>query len=460
MNEQRKTDDLIGRKLYDAEVDPPDFIWRNIDRELSKSTPKKLLPLWLTISGMAASVVLAFGLGWHLKTQFEQLDQVGSANSVVKKEVVEKVVAEEPVVEVAAQQAKEPQKPLLKTREVASIITPTRRQVPVIQKNEEKPERTFAFSIKNIRFDGFEIGSIEEGELYQKEKNELSERDRMIIAQNLELEKIRDQKRFKPKVELGARMSSTGVMSGDDSYDALQFVDYVPSEVRNTAPVSDLEIKPGGGVSVNYKVGKRLRIESGLYYSKLSQNNNGVIFNNSFNPSSMNAYDGLSDSPKQVKAKKDWVVSSAWGQVEMKALPNIHTDRGPSLTNSTIDYSTPSSMTQQAQYIEVPMIVKYRMIDRKIGIDILGGINTNFLVGNSVFIYEEGNKSNQGKTQGLSGVNYSSTLGIGVNYQLFEKISLNVEPQLKYYLNSLTDTRVVRTQPVVLGLNAGISYHF
>jgi len=51
-------------------------------------------------------------------------------------------------------------------------------------------------------------------------------------------------------------------------------------------------------------------------------------------------------------------------------------------------------------------------------------------------------------------------LGMGFKYGLSRRISLNVEPRIKYYLNSLNSNSSVTYKPYTIGVFTGLSYEF
>jgi opacity protein-like surface antigen len=82
------------------------------------------------------------------------------------------------------------------------------------------------------------------------------------------------------------------------------------------------------------------------------------------------------------------------------------------------------------------------------------------LVGNTAFASVNGVKYSIGKTEGLSPVNFSSSFGLGLEYNLSEKISLDIEPTLRYYLSPMGEQSGSSTRPYSFGVFSGLSYKF
>jgi hypothetical protein len=119
-----------------------------------------------------------------------------------------------------------------------------------------------------------------------------------------------------------------------------------------------------------------------------------------------------------------------------------------------------STMRQSFSYLELPVSLKYKVIDKIIGINVIGGISYNLLVNNSAYTVVEGSKYLIGETEGLNPVSVSSSLGMGMEYKVSENFSLNLEPTFRYYLNPFNSTVSSGIHPYSFGLFSGLSYKF
>jgi hypothetical protein len=90
----------------------------------------------------------------------------------------------------------------------------------------------------------------------------------------------------------------------------------------------------------------------------------------------------------------------------------------------------------------------------------IGGFSSNFLVGNNAYIENNTGKNLIGSTKDMEALNYSGTLGVGLKYGLSKRFYLNVEPRIKYYLNSLNSNSAVTYKPYTVGVFTGLSYEF
>jgi hypothetical protein len=115
---------------------------------------------------------------------------------------------------------------------------------------------------------------------------------------------------------------------------------------------------------------------------------------------------------------------------------------------------------QQFEYLEVPLILRYRVIDRRLGFHLLGGFSSNFLVDNTAYYQEGGDKEPIGTTGNLRPINYSSVLGMGLDYSISRRFHVNLEPTLRYYLNPINTGSMIRSHPYAIGFFTGLFYTF
>jgi hypothetical protein len=135
----------------------------------------------------------------------------------------------------------------------------------------------------------------------------------------------------------------------------------------------------------------------------------------------------------------------------------------------SLDYFDPAKLglegfdaeiSQSFEYIEIPLLISYKVVDRIIDFQLLGGVSTNLLVGNNVFAEFDGQSINLGKTDDIYKLNYSSVVGFGIEYGFSDQLSFSIEPTFKYYLNSFTSGTRLHVHPFSFGLFSGVSYKF
>lgn len=218
-------------------------------------------------------------------------------------------------------------------------------------------------------------------------------------------------------------------------------------------------ISYSGGVGFAYKISDKLSVQSGLYYSSIGQEVGGINSFGGFRP-----FD-------YTKGDHNFEVMTSNGVVYTDNADIFLLDRSGDrvLTRYTNDVFDPSkanlsyinnSLYQNFGYLEMPLILRYKFIDRTIDFNVMGGLSYNLLINNSVYTTMDGNRYPVGKTAGLNQFMVSSSLGMGMEYNLSEKFSLNLEPTFRYYLNPFGLNTSTKTHPYSFGIFSGLSFKF
>jgi hypothetical protein len=82
------------------------------------------------------------------------------------------------------------------------------------------------------------------------------------------------------------------------------------------------------------------------------------------------------------------------------------------------------------------------------------------LLGNNVYANLDGGKYAIGKTEGMSPIAISSSLGMGMEYSFSNSFSLNLEPTFRYYLNPFNQLAGSTMHPYSFGIFSGVTYKF
>ena len=215
-----------------------------------------------------------------------------------------------------------------------------------------------------------------------------------------------------------------------------------------------------GGVAFSYNVNKRFSIQSGIFYSSVGQDLEGI---NSF--AGFQKYDNTKgDHNFEVLTTNGTVYTNnadvflfADGNSE-RIITNYNKDVFDP-QKASLDYIN-NTMRQSFSYLELPVFLRYKVIDRTLGLNLIGGVSYNLLVDNSVYTVVDGSKYMIGTTEGLNMFSLSSSLGMGMEYKFSDKLSLNLEPTFRYYLNTFNNVQVHNFHPYSFGIFSGISYKF
>ncbi|WP_051285280.1 outer membrane beta-barrel protein [Aequorivita capsosiphonis] len=199
------------------------------------------------------------------------------------------------------------------------------------------------------------------------------------------------------------------------------------------------------GVQVSYALNKRLSVRTGINNLDLSYSTSDIV---------------VGTGP----------VAVALRSVDYGSSQNVVTaiDRSTfesATSNNDFGQITPKStmgnarLIQDINYYEVPLELKYAVVDNKFGVNLIGGISTLFLGNNEVSIKADNFNSVLGEANNLSSVSFSTNVGLGLDYKLSKKFTFNIEPMFKYQLNPYTDSSV-NFKPYYLGVYSGLSFKF
>lgn len=214
-----------------------------------------------------------------------------------------------------------------------------------------------------------------------------------------------------------------------------------------------------GGIGLSYRINKRFSIQTGLYYSSYGQKIGGV---NSF--AGFSRYSDAKGNGDFMVMTSNGPVQTSNGDVFISAVNHgrVMTQYGndvfdPEKANlSFVD----NALMQNFSYIQMPVTVRYKLLDRNIDFNLLGGVSYDFLVGNNAFARTDGGKFPIGSTEGLNTLIFSSSVGMGMEYNFSEKVSLNMEPTFRYFLNPFNNSAGTRIHPYSFGIFSGFSYKF
>ena len=201
------------------------------------------------------------------------------------------------------------------------------------------------------------------------------------------------------------------------------------------------------GLGVSYDISKKLKIRSGIHKVDYGYDTNDITFSSSLVASTsaqITNIDYTSTSRNLV------VENSSQRQASQEFEANDIIAQSPSRNGR---------MVQEFGYVEVPMELNYSLLDKKFNIDIIGGFSSLFLVNNSVTLESGGTATEMGEANNLNDINFSTNVGLGINYELTDKMKVHLEPMFKYQMNTFSDTEG-NFQPYSLGVYTGMSFKF
>ncbi len=462
-NIDENMDILFRSKLKDHEVVPPKEVWEGIVSAMdSKKRKKRLFLIWGISS--AASLLFAFMGGWY----FANNDAINK-EPIAKITIQEEGAGEKEIVNAhIAEYDKHNELSSTGFGEIKETGIASKRVNYANKVNKLDRNENVEVEADNESFIG-KLLSSRKIVLKSKEKSDysliamntvgLSESDKAIMESNIKSFKEVKDKKQKGNWAVGLeaspayRFDQSG-NSGDAGYYSTN--DIVPSYVTNIT----------GGIKVSYNTGDKLSFQSGISYGEVSQKADGI----SVSYSGQNwVNDRFLYAGENKAGNSPYMTEDEAPEVEFGTrigTANVSMMEGTNITNYDSYYDLSPGvardydLSQNAGYIEVPLILKYKLINSRFGLHILGGINTNFLVLNDVKIANSDEIIAQGQIDGLNPLTFSSSLGFGLNYSISKHFIISLEPTIKMQINSLSNQSEYNTRPYMVGVFTGISYNF
>lgn len=491
MKENNNTDKAIREKLEGFSVPPPPHVWAGVQGQLAAQRRKKRVALYSWISA-AAVVVLALLAGWYFNTTTpdnrltaeQQIVQPENRNDILGDKKTQTQVQVLPQTTLADNNKTVIESKKEKTRNSDVVLVASKTDVK--NNKTEKPVVEVEERVQMAKMEPKSFGLVNTAPEFalaehptQKDEFYLTEAEKMILAANIASAKTSKKENSGWKMGLNiAPGYSSQIVNHSESYANNMSYD---TETGST--------NIGGGFAVQYKTGKRFSIESGVYYAQNGQKSgqpnelfasNKDVNDNFYSANENMAMDAVAGAPMQALNNTSRIsaptfsnaVSLNNGVMMMNGNAGIvainSTPKGAEIATTAETKSlniqntmvTNGDFSQVFDFIEVPFLLRYRVLDAKFGIELVGGVNTGIVVGNNAYIENSYGVQNVGSTQDISSVNLSGAVGLGMNYALGKHISVAVEPRLNYYFNSINSNPEVDYRPYRVGIFTGVYYAF
>lgn len=200
-------------------------------------------------------------------------------------------------------------------------------------------------------------------------------------------------------------------------------------------------------LGVNYAVNKKLTIRAGVSQVTLDYNTNDVLVYAGMQRNKLGNVDTNGQNQFLHFARKSAASKTAALAGAASIATNLATDEFASTLN------------QRMGYIEVPVEVSYAIVDKKFGVNLIGGFSTLFLNENKITVLSDGLITNLGEANNLNKTHFSTNVGLGMRYRFYKAFQANFEPMFKYQVNTFSKDDG-NFKPYFLGLYTGVSYSF
>ena len=201
------------------------------------------------------------------------------------------------------------------------------------------------------------------------------------------------------------------------------------------------------GLSIAYAVTEKLSVRSGIHKAEYGYNTNDV----GFSPTLAASTTGRLQNIVYAGGLENFAESS----------PNLNVDSSNDLAPefNSLNSARDGTVAQQFGYLEVPLELDYKLIDRRFGVSLVGGVSSLFLIDNSVILNSGELTTEIGEANNLNDLNFSTNIGFGINYKFTSKVQLNIEPVFKYQLNTFSNVSG-DFRPFSIGVYSGLNFKF
>lgn len=471
-----KTDRYFRERLGNFEQSPPPAAWDQIALRMKNNRKKRtILILFRIAAGMA--ILISTGIGIYLLTR----NNPASENTPASYSQEQGSITKEPI----AREPKSAGMEILNNSDIQANHSKfednnsniTSSGIPQETRNTTTPENiniadnslslplmsTGNRSRQNINLE--QLAIVEQGIIPDTLMSDLqvpdhigdtgitaNEAEAILLAMNED--NNRDENVKKHKWSIGSEIAPLY------SYRNIDSEDFSQESILGSGETGILAYS--GGFRVAVAAGKRLSVQSGVYYSRYGQEINQVvpIQTNNNSPKSYR-FIAASNSTGTISG----VVSSQsfYSLDATDVISKNNYQNGIEVSN--VNPVAPAdaediSLRQLFEYFELPLIVKYKIIDRKIDFSLSGGMVTNFLIGNAVNMINDGESKRIAETSDIREINYLGSVGMGIEYPLADKFSLTLEPRFRYYINPINTGSDFSVHPYSFGFFAGINYRF
>ncbi|TDT46404.1 hypothetical protein CLV90_0454 [Maribacter spongiicola] len=505
--QKKNIDELFRDKLSDFKQTPDNKVWRAIDASLDKRKKKRIIPLWWSFGVVAAAIMiglLVFNPFTEEQTTNEILVDTDNESEILNdiepntetevfidsiNTTTNAVVEQNIVSDSEANSAKN--KALNKQQESIKVAAPktknsyNRNIEPkkdaiaennknVSEKSNSTMETLIAEHIPSKAVDTSDSENLANNILNKDESITTTNKDsdthlninlsesESTVAENSTIEEVPEElesnkksifEEIEDQEELKKKKVASNRWSAGPNVAPVYF-----NAIGEGSPVNSIfspNAKSGNvnmsyGVSLAYAVTKKLTIRSGINKVDYGYDTEDVAFSSS---STLESKSGQLSSIDYAETSSTLKISS--NRVASEKFNTMNSVQDITAKSPTRE----GYMSQQFGYLELPVELNYALIDKKFGINLIGGVSSLFLIDNAVSLTSGELTTEIGEANNINDLNFSANMGLGLNYNFSQKVRFNVEPIFKYQLNTFSDVNGT-FRPYSVGVYSGLTFQF
>jgi len=499
MSKKKNIDGLFKESFKNFEATPSPQVWKNIQAKLEEKEDRKVIPLWIKLGGVAALLALLLTIGNSVFDQpfnnnnttptiTEENSNINTKNSENnniqnKNEVTNVEVASEDTSDAVEDNSEETV--IKKSSNISETNIAFENDTKAVSEKNNSSENNIREPSTPTINDAVAQNEVPENTSdIPTDKDDVSEETvinkEKAISTNKEAvatEEIKNNDVDSPIINAETDVAATEEENKRSIFDAIEETNEEEAIVKadnhpdnrwevapNVGPVYYNTLSEGSsidpsfsdnqksgdlnvayGVHVGYHLNKRLSVRSGLSNVNLSYSTTGLDLGNGPLAVALKSVDYTKRNEVLIPVDKGSLVNQ-----------NPDGEFGTITPKST---SGEPSLNQKLSYYEVPLELKYAVLNKKFGVNLIGGFSTLFLGENEIFVDAGDFNETLGEANNLSSVSFTTNIGLGLNYSFSKKLMFNIEPMFKYQLNPYTDSSV-DFKPYYIGIYSGLSFKF
>ncbi|WP_375241478.1 hypothetical protein [Lacinutrix sp.] len=205
------------------------------------------------------------------------------------------------------------------------------------------------------------------------------------------------------------------------------------------------EINTSYGVNVGYALNNRLRVRSGVNKLNISYDTANVI-----------VYENVTNTPSSTPLRNiDFIPTSNGQNISVLSSNSLSIQQIDNFINDDLN----AALSQRISYFEVPLELEYAVVNKRLGVNLIGGFSTFILSDNEVVTEVDNRKTKIGEANNINNLSFSANAGIGLDYKFNKAFKFNLEPTFKYQINAYSETSG-NFRPYIIGVYTGFSYKF
>jgi len=474
MKNTKNIDELFKEHFKNFEATPSPQVWGKIEAQLKEDDDRKIIPLWMKLGGVAALIALLFTVGNSIFNSSnnnttspivtEDTTEINTKNKLQKDYILNDNTNK------TSEETHSNNKSIVDKTRIASENT---------KQNVSEIENSILNNTTSVKSsDKVRIVKVEENKIVPNYNNKDLINKETVINSNKK-EAVASEEHISKSATSENETSETIVEENKKSiFDAINenSEEDVAVNTKNKKPDNRWEVAPNVGpvyysslsegssidpafsdnpknsdltisygVNVSYNLNKRLSIRSGISNVNLSYSTSGLDLGTGPVAASTSSIDYPTRGNVTIVVDK--------GSLVNQNPDGVFGDVSPKSTSGEV------ILSQNISYYEMPLELKYAVLNKKFGINIIGGFSTLVLENNEISVDAGDFNDVLGEANNLSSLSFTTNLGLGFNYSFSKKLMFNIEPMFKYQLNPYTDSSV-DFKPYYIGIYSGLSFKF